>query len=109
LPSRVHRIVDPRVPALRTAAIRTFAMRWRGDDMRTLLAFARTPAGKRYVEQFPVLNQQDFFLRAELIPLVRDNTDLANAIVGELSARLGNRFSGSPEYAKAIVAAASEV
>jgi hypothetical protein len=109
LPTRVHRIVDPRVPVLRAGAIRTFAMQWGGKDMRTLLAFVRTSAGKRYVEDFPMLDERNVFLRPALVPLLRDNMELANAVVGELSARLGTKFSGNPEYAKAIVAAASGI
>ena len=109
LPARVHRIVDPRVPALRAAAIRTFAMRWRGGEMRALLAFARTPVGKHYFEGYPVLDRQDLFLGPVLAPLARDNSELANAVVSELSARPGTKFSGNPEYAKAIVAAAAEI
>jgi hypothetical protein len=109
LPARVHRIVDPRVPALRAAAVRTFAMRWRGGEMRTLLAFVRTPAGKSYVEDYPVLDRQNLFLRPVLVPLVRDNSELANTVVSELSTRLGTKFSGNPEYAKAIIEAASEI
>jgi hypothetical protein len=109
LPSRLHSIVDPRVPTLRAGAIRTFAMRWGGANMRTLLAFVRTSAGKSYVEAYPVLDQENAFLRPALVPLVRDNMELANAVVSELSARLGTRFSSNPEYAKAIIAAASEI
>jgi hypothetical protein len=109
LPARVHRIVDPRVPALRAAAIRTFAMRWRGGEMRTLLAFARTPVGKQYFELHPVLDRQDWLLGPVLRPLAGDNLDLANALVSELSARLGTKFTGDPKYARAIVEAASEI
>ncbi|HEY1607565.1 MAG TPA: hypothetical protein VGF77_18405 [Allosphingosinicella sp.] len=107
LPARLRHIVDPRIPALRAGAIRTFATWWRGEQMRTLLAFVRTSAGKRYVEEFPMLEPGNVFLRPALAPLMRDNMALANAVIGELSARLGTRFSGNPEYAKAIVAAAS--
>jgi hypothetical protein len=109
LPTRLRGIVDPRVPALRAGAIRTVAMQWGGNDMRTLLAFVRTSAGKRYVEDYPMLDQRNAFLRQALAPLARDNMELANAVVSELSARLGTKFSGDPEYAKAIIAAASEI
>jgi hypothetical protein len=109
LPARVHRIVDPRVPALRAAAIRTFAMRWRGGEMRTLLGFARIPVGKSYIEDYPVLDRRDFSLRPVLVGLVHDNSELANAVVSELSARLGAKFSGDPKYAQAIIAAASDI
>jgi hypothetical protein len=109
LPARVHRIVDPRVPALRAAAIQTFAMRWRGGEMPKLLAFARTPVGKQYFELHPVLDRQDLFLGRVLGPLAGDNLDLAHALVTELSARLGTKFTGDPKYAKAIIEAASEI
>ncbi|HEX4739077.1 MAG TPA: hypothetical protein VH331_16110 [Allosphingosinicella sp.] len=108
LPARVHRIVDPRVPVLRLAAIRTFAMRWRGGEMPKLLAFARTPVGKSYFELNPVLDRDDLFLRPVLVPLLRDNSELANAVISELTARLGPKFSADPKYAKAIIEAASE-
>ena len=105
---RLHRIVAPRVPALRVAAMSTFAMQWRGDDMRTLLAFARTSAGKRYFEAFPLF-EQSYYLNPVLVPLIHDNMELANAVIGELSERLGARFTDHPEYARAFMAAASEI
>lgn len=109
LPARIRRIVDPRIPTLRAGAIRTFAMQWRGDDMRTLVAFARTPAGKRYVEAFPMLDERNIFLRPALAPLLHDNADLASAVAGEMSSRLGARFAGNPDYAKAIIAAGAGI
>lgn len=109
LPSRVHAIVDPRVPALRAAAVNTIAMWWRGDDMRTLLAFVRTPGGKSYVEDYPMLDERNAYFRPVLVPLIRDNGDLANAVVSELTARLGTKFSADPKYARAIVEAASRI
>ena len=54
LPSRLRSIVDPRVSGLRAAAVGRLAIEWRGPEMRELLAFARTPAGKRYLQNFPV-------------------------------------------------------
>jgi hypothetical protein len=109
LQPRLHRVVAPRVPALRAAAITTFAKQWRGDDMRTLREFARTSAGKRYVEDFPLLDPRNRYMRPVLVPLVHDNMELAKAVIGELTERLGAQFTGHPEYAEAFVAAASEI
>lgn len=52
-------------PALVDAYVRTYAREFSADELRQMIAFAQTPAGRHYLDRYDILNMSDEIVDAQ--------------------------------------------
>lgn len=102
---RLHPIAARHIEEIRDGMASELASRFEGKQLDDLVAFARTPGGRNYLETYPVLVSGRPFFRS----LVADNVQLARQINAELRQRAPHYLDAHPALENAVFAAAADV
>ena len=102
---RLHPIVARHIDEIRDGMASELASRFEGKQLDDLVAFARTPGGRNYLEAYPVLVSGRLFFRG----LLADNVQLAHQINAELRQRAPRYLDAHPAFETAVYAAAMDV
>jgi hypothetical protein len=102
---RLHAIVARRIDEIRDGMAEELASRFEGEQLNDLVAFARTPGGRNYLETYPALPSGRLFFRG----LIADNVQLSQQINAELRQRASRFLDTHPAMAVAVYEAAREV
>lgn len=102
---KLHLIVARHLDEVRNGAVQEITFTFPGEQLGDLIAFAHTPGGQTYMNRYPVLASQRYYMRG----LVADNVRLAGEIAAELARRAPRYSASHPEMALAVYSAASSV
>jgi hypothetical protein len=102
---RLRPIVARHIDEIRDGMAAELASRFDGEQLNDLVAFARTPGGRNYLETYPVLVSGRPFFRG----LLADNVQLARQINAELQQRAPHYLGAHPALEAAVYAAAIDV
>jgi hypothetical protein len=103
--TRLRNIADHHAPLLFEAGVTYFTRNYSDSGLKTMLAFARSDAGKKYFywQNIPYLDEQ------AVIVLLADNSRLADDIISELGAAAPEAMAHHPELAKALIIAGGAI
>ena len=102
---KLHPIVARHIDEIRSGMVSELAFRFQGKQLNDLVAFARTPGGRNYLETYPILLSSRPIFRS----LLADNLQLARQINMELRQRAPRYLDAHPAFEAAVYEAARDV